>query len=336
MASVFLPLAHGNLLDYLYASGLPLRPIQLGGAGVGGVGGGAIDIGMEGIASILANSLYDSRPVKNVVDEKGIINVFSLDNLDITFDFAIISNPTHLHFEYIQLLAKKNIPLFIEKPAVHSLDNIDELISLIESKKLMTYVACNLRFHPCILFINKYIKTVPTRINEVNVYCGSYMPDWRPGKDFRKIYSANESMGGGVHLDLFHELDYITWIFGQPIKSRSTKRSVSSLEINAVDYANYCLEYNSFTANIVLNYYRRNLKRTIEIVIDNQIINVDLVNNIVSNDNDQILFQISNFEMRNTYKNQMEYFIHCLKQNERPMNSLKESIEILKIVLQNE
>jgi hypothetical protein len=66
MASVFLPLAHGNLLDYLYASGLPLRPIQLG---------GAIDIGMEGIASILANSLYDSRPVKNVVDEKGMAQI---------------------------------------------------------------------------------------------------------------------------------------------------------------------------------------------------------------------------------------------------------------------
>ena len=77
MASVFLPLARENLLDYLYASGLPLRPIQLGGAGVGGVGGGggAIDINMDGIASIMANSLYDSRPVKNVVDEKGMAEI---------------------------------------------------------------------------------------------------------------------------------------------------------------------------------------------------------------------------------------------------------------------
>lgn len=281
-------------------------------------------------------TIYALRSTNNVVDEKGITNVFSLDNLDITFDFAIISNPTHLHFEYIQILAEKNIPLFIEKPAVHSLDNSTDLISLIEAKNLITYVACNLRFHPCVLFINKYIKTVPIRINEVNVYCGSYLPDWRPGKDFRKIYSANENMGGGVHLDLFHELDYTTWIFGHPIKSSSIKRSVSSLTINAVDYANYCLEYSNFTANIVLNYYRKKVKRTIEILLDNQIINVDLVNNIVSDENDQTLFQISNFEMRNTYINQMEYFINCIKQNEKPMNSLKESIEVLKIVLQNE
>jgi Ring finger domain len=79
MAAVLLPLARANLLDYLYASGLPLMPVQLGGAGVGGVGGvgggGGADLDIDGIASILANSLYDSRPVKNVVDEKGIAQI---------------------------------------------------------------------------------------------------------------------------------------------------------------------------------------------------------------------------------------------------------------------
>jgi predicted dehydrogenase len=302
------------------------------------VGFGSIAIKhIEAIQFLNFNAtIYALRSTNNVVNKEGIINVFSIDNLDITFDFAIISNPTHLHYKYIQILAEKNIPLFIEKPPVHSLDNSTDLISFIESKKLITYVACNLRFHPCVLFINEYIKTVPNIINEVNVYCGSYLPDWRPGKDFRKIYSANENMGGGVHLDLFHELDYTIWIFGQPIKSTSIKRSVSSLEINAVDYANYCLEYNNFSANIVLNYYRKKVKRTVEIVLDNQIINVDLVNNLVYDQNNQVLFQCTNFEMKNTYINQMEYFINCIKQNEKPMNSLKDSIEVLKIVLQNE
>jgi hypothetical protein len=80
MASVLLPLARANLLDYLYASGLPLRPIQLGGAGVGGVaggggGGGGADMDIDGIAAILANSLYDLRPVKTVVDEKGMADI---------------------------------------------------------------------------------------------------------------------------------------------------------------------------------------------------------------------------------------------------------------------
>ena len=68
MASEYLPLARANILDYLYISGISLTPIQLGGA----AGGGAH---IDGIASILANSLYDCRPVKTVVDEKGMTEI---------------------------------------------------------------------------------------------------------------------------------------------------------------------------------------------------------------------------------------------------------------------
>jgi predicted dehydrogenase len=280
-------------------------------------------------------TIYALRSSKNVEQSKNIINIFSLDDLDVIFDFAIISNPTNLHYKFIRLLANKNIPLFIEKPAIHSLENSSELISLIESKNLITYVACNLRFHPCILFLKDYLKSLQYRINEVNVYCGSYLPDWRPGKDFKKIYSANKNMGGGVHLDLFHELDYTIWLFGTPFKSSSITRNVSSLEISAIDYANYILEYESFTANIILNYYRKKSKRSIEIVLENQIILVDLINNIVIDDNDKILFESSNYNIKETYNKQMDYFSNCLIQNVNPMNSLKDSIDVLKIVLQN-
>ena len=68
MASEYLPLARANILDYLYISGISLTPIQLGVA----AGGGAH---IDGIASILANSLYDCRPVKTVVDEKGMAEI---------------------------------------------------------------------------------------------------------------------------------------------------------------------------------------------------------------------------------------------------------------------
>lgn len=280
--------------------------------------------------------IYALRSNQNATIEDKIENIFSLEDFDVPIDFAIISNPTNLHFKYIQILAEKRIPLFIEKPALHSIENSDKLIQLVESNNVITYVACNLRFHPCLVFLKNFLKTEHIRINEVNVYCGSYLPDWRPGKDFRKIYSANADMGGGVHLDLFHELDYTTWLFGFPTKWKSIKRNVSSLDIDAVDYANYSLEYHYFTANIVLNYYRNKVKRTIEIVLENQILLVDLINNTVVDDEENVLFKITNFAINQTYKDQISYFINSLSKNQHPMNSLKESIEVLKIVLQNE
>uniref|UniRef100_UPI0040486886 Gfo/Idh/MocA family protein n=1 Tax=Algoriphagus sp. TaxID=1872435 RepID=UPI0040486886 len=296
-------------------------------------------IAKKHIAALIALKIdfkiYALRSNKNAETEEGIENIFNLEDVNLVFDFAIISNPTHLHLEYIEKLAQKGIDLFIEKPAIHSLENADNLLRLIRNGKIKTYVACNMRFHPCITFLKNKIDSETLRINEVNVYCGSYLPDWRPGKDFRTIYSANASMGGGVHLDLFHELDYTTWLFGFPIKSQSVLRSSSSLNINSIDYANYILEYDSFTANIILNYYRKDAKRKIEIVLENGIYIIDLIKNVVIDNNGSIVYKNPNFVISNTYYDQMNYFIDHLKSNTRPMNSFDESLEVLKICLVN-
>jgi predicted dehydrogenase len=183
--------------------------------------------------------------------------------------------------------------------------------------------------------LKEKLNTGNLRINEINVYCGSYLPDWRPGKDFRTIYSANSSMGGGVHLDLFHELDYTTWLFGLPKNSNSILRNVSSLDIDAIDYANYVLEYDSFTANIILNYYRRKPKREIEIVFDNETWTVDIIKAEIKNDDDEYLLKAPNFTNKETYVAQLKYFINCLKENQAPMNSFKNSLENLKICLKS-
>lgn len=277
--------------------------------------------------------IYALRSNKDAGMEEGIENIYTLENLDICFDFAIISNPTHLHYEFIEKLAKKDIPLFIEKPVINKLDNVGKLLSIIKEKNLVTYVACNLRFHPCIVFLKDKIDLQELRVNEINIYCGSYLPDWRPGKDFRTIYSANSSMGGGVHLDLFHELDYTTWIFGMPNKSKSILKNISSLKIDSFDYANYILEYNDFTASIILNYYRRKSKREIEIIFENDTWRIDLIKNHILNDSNDYLFEALNFNIKETYVSQLKYFMDCLNSNQIPMNSFKDSIANLKICL---
>ena len=276
-------------------------------------------------------SIYALRSNKLAAKEKNVVNIFDLEQIDIIFDFAIISNPTSFHFNFIERLAIRGIPLFIEKPAVDSLENIDKLIAIVKKNKLLTFVACNLRFHPCLQYLKNLIDSNKNRINEINVYCGSYLPDWRPQADFRDVYSAKASLGGGVHLDLFHEIDYTAWIFGIPIKSNSRFRSESTLSIDSIDYANYYLQYDKFSANIVLNYYRRQPKRIIDIVFENESLTVDLIQNQIKNDMGKIIFNVRNFSINQTYFNQLEYFVGFLNSGKNPMNCLSESIEILKI-----
>ena len=280
--------------------------------------------------------IFALRSNSNAEIFEDVTNIYNIDATDLKFKFIIISSPTYLHFDYIKKLALLGTPLFIEKPAIHSLNNVDVLKKIIEDEKLITYVACNLRFHPCISFLKEKLKRDQLEINEVNVYCGSYLPEWRSNKDYKSIYSANADMGGGVHLDLFHEIDYTTWLFGFPKKISSLLRSVSTIEINAPDYANYTLEYEKFTANIILNYYRRKVKRELELVLNSETLIVDLINNSIMSDKGRTLFTDKNFHLNDTYQLQLKYFIDSINNGILPMNSFVESIENLKICLNNE
>lgn len=281
--------------------------------------------------------IFALRSSGNSDEFEGIINVYDLTDIPAKLDFIIISNPTYLHYKYIAFFADKNIPLFIEKPIVHETKGLNELLTRLNTEQTFTYVACNLRFHPCLQYVKRFFaENERNYINEVNSYCGSYLPEWRSDIDFRKNYSANSSMGGGVHLDLFHEIDYIAWIFGLPRRCSVIKSNKSSLGIDAVDYANYSLTYETFTANIILNYYRKVPKRTLEIIFDEEVWLVDLIGNQITNAKNEIIFADKNFAIKDTYKSQLAYFMEKIKKEERIMNSIQESAEILTICLTDE
>ena len=275
--------------------------------------------------------IYALRHKPEAEKIESVVNIFSLDEIDFSPAFVIISNPTSEHRNTIENTLNFGCPLFIEKPVFDNLAGTKDLLTKIRDKKITTYVACNLRFHACLVFLKNYLTENKFRLNEVNGYCGSYLPDWRPNVDFRKVYSANAQIGGGVHLDLIHELDYLYWLFGLPQKTNAFRRNRSSLKISAADYANFSLIYEEFTASVILNYYRRDAKRMCELVFQDKTWLVDLLKNEVT-ENGQMIFS-SPETLADTYFKQMKYFINCFQTNELPMNSIYEAVKVLKIVL---
>lgn len=279
--------------------------------------------------------IYALRSNRNAGEVESVINLYDIKECDQTFDFAIISNPTSLHANAIKSTIGLNIPLFIEKPVFESLV-YDELLNEIEDRHTLTYVACNLRFLESMHYLHDYVENNPQkRINEVNVYCGSYLPNWRPGIDYRKCYSAIPELGGGVHIDLIHDIDYVYWIFGKPISHRGICRHVSSLGIEAIDYANYQLFYPGFTASIILNYYRTDYKRTLEVIFEDDTWVVNLKENKILDAKGNVIFKGNN-SIADTYKTQLEYFINAISKRENPENNVNSAYDILKICLSYE
>jgi predicted dehydrogenase len=74
---------------------------------------------------------------------------------------------------------------------------------------------------------------------------GQYLPDWRPGRDYRQTVSAKSVLGGGAVLELSHELDYARWLVGDVEAVAAQVAKVSDLEIDVEDVAQIILKFKS-------------------------------------------------------------------------------------------
>lgn len=279
------------------------------------------DVTIYALRSAAANEVFEN-----------VINIRQYDELPAKPGFVIIANPTSLHRQTILDAIELGCPLFIEKPVLANVYDAEMITSLLRERGIITYIACNLRFHPVINFVKQELAKNDMRINEVNVYCGSYLPGWRPQQDYTRSYSASATMGGGVHLDLIHEIDYAYWLFGKPADVVSVKRKTSSLQIDSCDFAAFHLLYPHFTVNIVLNYYRRNAKRTLEVVTETGMLHADLLTATVTDETGKVLYSNKDYSMAATYAEQLKYFTDHIINQQQPMNGFSEAVEVLKIV----
>ncbi len=297
-------------------------------------------IGLGSIAQKHINALKKLQPDceilalrsgKSRCEIEGVKNVYQWDQVPHNLDFVMICNPTSEHYKTIKKSLEVGVPLFIEKPPLMNLEGVTELLSQTEQKNIRTYTAFNFRFHPVIQWLSNNLSE--KRVLEVQAYCGSFLPNWRPGRDYRKVYSAKRELGGGVHLDLIHELDYITWLFGEPFQLNSFRSKVSDLQINSIDTAHYWLQYENYNISVLLNYYRRDARRYMEIVMEDETWMADLLASQVIKANGQVIFSDS-CNLTDTYYEQMKYFVAGLNKQENYMNHLGESIRTLSYCLQ--
>jgi predicted dehydrogenase len=187
-----------------------------------------------------------------------------------------------------------------------------------------------MRFHPVIIWLKENMDNLNPI--ETQVYCGSYLPEWRPGRDYRNTYSANEQLGGGVHLDLIHEMDYVKWIFGKPLSIKGSFYKISNLKIDSADLAHYWLEYEKHNVSIILNYYRRLAKRQIEFVTNEEVYLADILNFKVYNSENELVFDAKP-DLLISFENQMKYFLDTLKGGNKFENDFDAALQTLELTL---
>ena len=186
---------------------------------------------------------------------------YNVEELQGEYDIIFITNPTVCHYDTIKRFGRYTKHMFIEKPVFHKyVEDIDQLNLNSDG---IYYVACPLRY-------SAVLQDLKGRLSDEKVYSvraisSSYLPDWRTGVDYRHVYSAHKNMGGGVTLDLIHELDYVVWLFGIPDWSYHLCGKFSELEIDSDDLSVYLLKYPDKAVEIHTDYFGRESVRKIEL-----------------------------------------------------------------------
>lgn len=187
------------------------------------------------------------------------------------YDVAFICSPTSEHSKSIRMMLPRAKHLFIEKPVFV---NCDEGSDIPFRMGHIYYVACPLRYSRLLITLRDMLQG--KKVFSARVISSTYLPDWRPNTDYRKIYSANAKLGGGVELDMIHEWDYVCWLFGFPQEVSAFVGKVSNLETDSNDAAVYIGKYPDKLVSVYLDYFGNPWKREIELYTSDGIMVADL------------------------------------------------------------
>lgn len=232
------------------------------------------------------------------------------------YDLIFICNPSQSHYKTLCALNDKADHFFIEKPVFTRPLSDEELRPFADEKKY--YVACPLRHTKTFAALKDFVSTHP--VYSVRSICSSYLPDWRPGVDYRKLYSASKE-SGGVALDLIHEFDYLFALFGFPEESKLMARHVSDLELESCDVVSFVAAYPDKTVELHLDYFGRPSQRCCEIFTEDGRVRFDYLNAV---------------EERNEgYMREMRSFLDFAIGGSQNINSVLFSNDVLRQVLNN-
>lgn len=251
---------------------------------------------------------------------------------------ALVCTPNRFHVGAALEAARAGCHLFVEKPISHNLEGVDTLLEETRARHLMGMVGFNLRFHPGLVRAKKILESGELgALLSCRGNAGQYLPDWHPWEDYRKGYSANRSLGGGILLDT-HEFDYLTWLAGDPLEISCFTGKVSNLEIDTEDVAeiNLWLQGGAL-ANLHVDYLQRAYQRRYEFYAEKGTLIWDSREGLrlysAATKSWSEFPDGRNLDANFTYLEEMRHFLACIAGKETPVADLRRGKAVLEWVL---
>jgi len=261
-------------------------------------------------------------------------------------EIAIIAVPSPYHSEIAIALASVYTNLLVEKPIASNIKEAYLLAEVVNSTDIVFQVGYNLRFLKSLqTFRAEILSGRIGRVASVRAEVGQYLPEWRPGSDWRNSVSARADLGGGVLLELSHEFDYLRWIFGEVKDVRGWMGRQGGLGLDVEDTLHAVLQFTEPVpvsaegvppvALVTLDFIRRDtVRRCVAIGETGTLIWDGVVSKVLLSrpgDTNRVLFD-KQPERDTIYANQLNAFIESVESGAPVASSASDGVAVMEII----
>lgn len=269
-------------------------------------------------------------------------NLFSIeDAIEFAPQIAILANPAPWHMPVGVALAKIGCHLLVEKPLASNSEDARKLVLACQDARALLQVGYNLRLQPSLLHLKKLLgEDFLGPIWSVRCEVGQYLPNWRSGKDYREGVSASKSLGGGVLLELSHELDYLRWCFGEVEWVSAVLGRQSNLEIDVEDYAHLTIGFkkngtSKVIASLNLDFFRHDATRMCTVIGERGTLRWDGISHRITFTDENGRYETMYEqvpERDSSYRDQLQNFLECIRARLYVSPDGQDGLEVMNII----
>jgi predicted dehydrogenase len=307
-------------------------------------------IGLGSAGSRALQVLRELRPEaeflvvsRHAATGEGFTSTTSLDDVAaFAPDAVIVAGPATTRADVVRQIGTLGVPVFIEKPLAHTLGDAVEVLDLLGPLVERSQLGYNLRFSESLISFRDLVRGGHYgRVLRFNAETAQYLPNWRPDKDYRETVSARADLGGGVLLELSHELDYLRWIFGEWDWVSAWTGRTSSLEIDVDDTSlvTIGIEGDQAVTQVVgqlsLDFVRRDKTRTLTAVCESGTVRWDgIAGTVEVYDSSESRWKtvVTDSGSQSTYRAQWDSFLSVVEEGSAPRVAMSDGVAALRAV----
>ena len=276
----------------------------------------------------------NSRSFKDLCKKNNFYYFKDIRSLKKMSFFAIfICSSSRDHVKYFNKLSHFTNNFFIEKPISNKLS---QAIKIYNSNKKIIQIGYNLIFDTKLKYLKNYISSNKKKIGKLyRIECGvgHCLTQWRLHRDYKKTVSANKDLGGGVLLELSHEINYLIWLFGRIAKVSAGIYKISKLKVNVEDFVTKNLIFkNNLIGTLNMDFIRKDKTRYLNLIFEKLTISLDFVaNRIKINDGNKANIIKFKLDDNQSYTDQLKFFLALIKKKRKDPN-LNFAIDTLRVI----